>query len=76
MRGRVTNRVAIVEAVVVRDICIGLAPLAISDRLLCDAEVRADLYDADGARRVVHDLNVHSLTFRYPQGIRPGSRLQ
>jgi hypothetical protein len=61
----VTNRVAIVEAVVVRDIRIGVTPRAVLVCLLNDAtEVTFD--DADGARWVLHYLDLHFLTFRYP----------
>jgi hypothetical protein len=61
----VTDSVAIVEAVVVRDIRIGVTPGAVLVSLLNDAtEVTFD--DADGARWVLHYLDLHFLTFRYP----------
>jgi hypothetical protein len=60
-----TDSVAIVEAVKVRNVCIGVTPGAVLVSLLNDAtEVTFD--DADGARWVLHYLDLHFLTFRYP----------
>jgi hypothetical protein len=61
----VTDSLAIVEAVVVGDICIGVAPRTILVRLL-DDPTELTLDDADGTRWVLNYCDLHFLTFRYP----------
>jgi hypothetical protein len=66
--GRVTNRVAIVEAVKVRDIRIGVTPRAVLVCLL-DDPTELTLDDPDGTGWMLNYCDLHGHSFiSYPQG--------